>query len=757
MGHSSLWLLGRLTLRASMYIRTYVRTCIHNTRIYIHVYIHIHTHTHNSMQVMSKSPRHAAKWGFPSGAFACLATLLSFGTILGLSARQYTPPISDSDIDQGLVAPAVAVNLLKGYGPWLFSILVGDRCCWWWAARQTNFPSIQPVICRMCTLWCVHVWTHQGTFTSHTNVENTCIFVYIQTDMHKCINTCTYIYIYVHVCIHTYIHTGIRSRIIQRGAPTVRTLRTHNRHTYIHTYIHTYVHTYIHTYIQAYAAASSSVAHHLSAFSELTINVYEMLFTRFDTSRADLVKLTRGALFVVTPLTSVACAVYMHYAAPASTLHLIRGIFTNSVVIIVIFAVTRTTCSSLGAAAGVVSGHVGGVISWLVSAYIVYGRCNSETLTSMEATLAANVASLVLSPVVAAGLSCCTQENEPFEWNNVRKAVRKGDSASNESKDGETNMPPSHRKAAVIFATASTILTLIIWPLLMLPVGVFNGRFLTFWMVLCGLLIAMASVTCIIIPMVDAYRTRPKKPQANSGQDDDEDACSGTWYEALKRRFDVLVQMESESEATLRYGRSLNSSPGSVEQAESMDGHEESKREPTDLTKSCREMIATRHTSISDGHSNRQDTSSRTVISASSERARGSVYLKRAYRWLCNGRDIRLTAPFPTTWEALRFIARAKTMIFVGACSTLFSSCISIIYVVGGYAIGCIAPGVHALLLILSFFWLRFANVHWRSRGVCVCPYQVLFEMALFLFVPWILYFFYSWYVPLLFFHVSSF
>ncbi len=78
-------------------------------------------------QVALKSSGQAAKWGVPIAAFACLAMLFAFGTNLGLAAVQSNLPLSNEEVAQGLVAPAVAVYLLQDYGTWIFAILVSHE------------------------------------------------------------------------------------------------------------------------------------------------------------------------------------------------------------------------------------------------------------------------------------------------------------------------------------------------------------------------------------------------------------------------------------------------------------------------------------------------------------------------------------------------------------------------------------------------------------------------------------------------------
>jgi Na+/proline symporter len=78
-----------------------------------------------------------------------------------------------------------------------------------------------------------------------------------------------------------------------------------------------------------------------------------------------------------------------------------RGVFANSLVFPIIFSLMWRACTSWGAISGVVLGQIFGVIAWLVCAHVQHGRVDMSSMKSTEALLAANLASLLASPIVA--------------------------------------------------------------------------------------------------------------------------------------------------------------------------------------------------------------------------------------------------------------------------------------------------------------------------------------------------------------------
>jgi hypothetical protein len=92
--------------------------------IYIHVCMYVCTHLRSFLQVATNSSSKNVAWGFTMGAFVCMSITFAFGTIMGLAARQFDLALSDTDIEKGLVAPALAVHLLGGAGASLFSVMV---------------------------------------------------------------------------------------------------------------------------------------------------------------------------------------------------------------------------------------------------------------------------------------------------------------------------------------------------------------------------------------------------------------------------------------------------------------------------------------------------------------------------------------------------------------------------------------------------------------------------------------------------------
>ncbi len=251
----------------------------------------------------------------------------------------------------------------------------------------------------------------------------------------------------------------------------------------------------------------------------------------------------------------------------------------------------------------------------------------------------------------------------------------------------------------------------------------------------------LATLTSIFIPVYEAYKSTlhlwPKRKNTNrrpSMSTIRSRRGTTTRHDDLQHRLESLVQWAGLGFSSRKLQLDTKKHDEQVGS-----GEEDAAEGPsTDLSRSadadaeihpgilrhCRHVI---YSETLDSYEGGQETQIEVVLTetqtqtqtpapvASLDSMRHELYLHVIYMWLTNRRDIKITLHDACAWEALRFIARGKLVVLGGACCTLFSMCIGMAYVAGGYAQGCIAPGVHAIILALSFCWLRFANVHQKG------------------------------------------
>ncbi len=553
----------------------------------------------------------------------------------------------------------------------------------------------------------------------------------------------------------------------------------------MHTYfpgIHTHTLTKIKTCIQVFVAASSATAHHIVALSEITATAYNVFVSPSLGELTDIPRFTRGALLSLTPVAAVFCKLYVRHANTAKILHVIRGVFTNPVVFPIIFSLTWRTCTSWGAVTGVVIGQVLGVVAWLVVAQVQHGSVDMETLTSPEAALAGNAVSLLASPVIAVIVSFFTQGDMPFEWNDLRELHLKlgssldksssidrrpstgssiaGRRSSSGSFRSQQRMDAGDRKTVVAFGAVALVSVLVVWPLLVLPIGVFDHHYYTFWICLCFMCALISLGVSVLFPMYDAYqhlmwvsagkRTRSEssisysnrnvfgeeEPTAHNMQKRKESEVLSEMYKKyLKaKRGDKRLCESGDSEIM---GSSLDD-----QGSDRLDDQRQANNEPkedlqrtTHLSKQCKEILAMSTLDALNDSAEIDDQSSDPSILLNSNSSFTVSYLRRACMWLCNNRDIRLARPYLTAWDVLRWNARSMTMLFVGCCSCIFSAVTAVIYVSSGFRLAALALALHSFSLLVSFTWLRFVNVYRRAKGIYV-TYKLAYAQTHYCFHP---------------------
>lgn len=157
-------------------------------------------------------------------------------------------------------------------------------------------------------------------------------------------------------------------------------------------------------------------------------------------------------------------------------MYLAMGVLIGSAVLPIAFMLLWRKANAFGAILGTVTGCILGVITWLSVTSIEYGQVNLDTTGRNAPMLAGNLVSILTGGAVHAVCSLLWPQN--YDWDTTRQitAVEKEKSELPAEEFREEKL--IRAKAWIVkWGVGFTIVIVILWPLLSLPIGKFKQQF----------------------------------------------------------------------------------------------------------------------------------------------------------------------------------------------------------------------------------------------------------------------------------------
>ena len=163
-------------------------------------------------------------------------------------------------------------------------------------------------------------------------------------------------------------------------------------------------------------------------------------------------------------------------------------------------------CTSTAAVTGAVTGKILAIVGWLIAAAI-YDDDNRITVESTGATevmLTGNCIGIFSSAIICVVLSYLWPNDPPKYDFKETKAIELIDDRLPET--DETDESLAKAKAWITkVGSAFSILTVVVWPVLTIPAGVFSHDYFDFWVVLSIIWATCASLVIILLPLYESW------------------------------------------------------------------------------------------------------------------------------------------------------------------------------------------------------------------------------------------------------------
>ncbi|KAM3322568.1 urea-proton symporter DUR3 [Capsicum chacoense] len=255
-----------------------------------------------------------------------------------------------------------------------------------------------------------------------------------------------------------------------------------------------------------FMAVTSAGSSELIAVSSLcTYDIYRS-YINPDASGRQILNVSRGVVLGFGCFMGILAVILNMAGVSLGWMYLAMGVFIGSAVLPIAFMLLWRKANGFGAILGTVSGCLLGIITWLSVAKIEYGRINLDTTGRNAPMLAGNLVSILTGGAIHAVCSILRPQN--YDWQTTKQITvvekEKSELPPEEFKEEKLKRAKSW---IIKWGIGFTIVIVILWPILTLPVGQFSKGYFTFWAVICIAWGTVGSAVIIALPLMESWTT----------------------------------------------------------------------------------------------------------------------------------------------------------------------------------------------------------------------------------------------------------
>lgn len=255
-----------------------------------------------------------------------------------------------------------------------------------------------------------------------------------------------------------------------------------------------------------FMAVTSAGSSELIAVSSLcTYDIYRT-YINPNSSGKQILRVSRFVILSFGCFMGVLAIILNKATVSLGWMYLAMGVIIGSAVMPVAFLLLWSKANAKGAIAGTIIGCVAGVITWLTTAKVEYGRVNLDTTGRNAPMLAGNLVSILVGGAIHAVMSFINPQN--FNWD-ATKNLTMVDMDKPDVPDEELSDEKLIRAKAWIikWGVGFTVVIAILWPLLSLPAKAFSSGYFTLWAVIAVAWGTIGSLVIILMPLIESWQT----------------------------------------------------------------------------------------------------------------------------------------------------------------------------------------------------------------------------------------------------------
>ncbi|CAN6855628.1 unnamed protein product [Brassica oleracea] len=259
-----------------------------------------------------------------------------------------------------------------------------------------------------------------------------------------------------------------------------------------------------------FMAVTSAGSSELIAVSSLfTYDIYRTYINPKATGK-QILRVSRSGVLGFGCLMGILAVILNKVGVSLAWMYLAMGVLIGSAVIPIAFMLLWRKANAIGAILGSISGCVLGIVTWLSTAKIQYGRVDLDTTARNAPMLAGNLVAILTGGLIHAVCSLVQPQN--YDWSTTREIKLVEDGASGDVNDvplEELSEEKLKRAKAWIvrWGLVFTLVIVVIWPVLSLPARVFSRGYFWFWAVVAIAWGTIGSIVIVGLPLIESWGT----------------------------------------------------------------------------------------------------------------------------------------------------------------------------------------------------------------------------------------------------------
>ncbi|GAX77380.1 hypothetical protein CEUSTIGMA_g4826.t1 [Chlamydomonas eustigma] len=249
------------------------------------------------------------------------------------------------------------------------------------------------------------------------------------------------------------------------------------------------------------AVTASGSAEQIAVSSLIAYDVYKTYINPAATDK-QVIFVSRIMVVVYGILSGLFAIILLSIGLSLGWVYLVMGIMIGSAVFPIAASITWSKCSAVAAITSALVSQPLAIMTWLVTAYTLYGEVNLTTTGENFPMMAGNLVALVFSALLCTILTYIYPQD--FQWSDLKTLPGSRGCANFELKEEDRVMLDKVITWAYRAGGIFTLVFLVLWPLLSLPVGIFPKPYFTFWVVISMIWGLIAAAIIIFLPLIEA-------------------------------------------------------------------------------------------------------------------------------------------------------------------------------------------------------------------------------------------------------------
>ncbi|XP_056850555.1 urea-proton symporter DUR3 isoform X2 [Raphanus sativus] len=259
-----------------------------------------------------------------------------------------------------------------------------------------------------------------------------------------------------------------------------------------------------------FMAVTSAGSSELIAVSSLfTYDIYRTYINPRATGK-QILRVSRSAVLGFGCFMGILAVILNKAGVSLGWMYLAMGVLIGSAVIPIAFMLLWSKANAFGAILGSISGCVLGIVTWLSTAKIQYGRVDLDTTGRNAPMLAGNLVAILTGGLIHAVCSLVQPQN--YDWSTTKEIkVVEAEAPGNDIDVPVEELKEEKLRRAkawiVKWGLVFTLLIVVIWPVLSLPARVFSRGYFWFWAIVAVAWGTIGSIVIIGLPLIESWET----------------------------------------------------------------------------------------------------------------------------------------------------------------------------------------------------------------------------------------------------------